>query len=483
MTSSQSSSISPIANYIGGRLVHSNSTFDVRSPFYSDYSISLQKASPEDVDRAFSYGRRYSRTKKPDPEALFGVLRAAGDGYSPSEQEVEYAVKMTGIPAKVVKANLRAIQEFMWHFGDIMKQRYDVDEHGFCRDLGNGSVEVRVPKGGSTVAYLPYGDLFPPVFVATQTLAAERATLIRPSSSLAYFSVKLGNVITDAARRNNVDLDGAVNVLTWDSRDPSQHTNVDLINQRTHPIDRLGFGSSENLKALGVGIVYDHGSCKAIVDQGCDTRSAARSVAAGALENPLACDTTRMVWVHAGVRKEFEYYLKKEFEARKLGDPLQGDTDIGFVDFNDLTRTLNVIDHGVKQGSEELLYPETGNPYLVRVGEYQAQPMILRAHNMESPLMSGDYNLYMVMLREVQSFDTAVREIGSSQLPSPLCVSYYGDGKNDRNRAFELATSLPSAHVNIGTNTRYHNLALPHQGIYPFEEWTTPVSISITVRQ
>ncbi len=473
MTSEQTMNMI-VENYIGGRVVKTTPNFIVKSPFY-DYSVILPNSASREIEMALGYTNTYSRLHPIGPVSVLEIVKESGDLFSIEPNEILYAVKMTGLPRKIVQANLQTMKRYMQIFGEIVRQRYDVNENELYRDLGNGSRELRVPTESTVVAYMPLGDLFPPIFVISHSLISQRGIVVRPSSSLAYFSVKLAQTTTETARRKGVDLDGAVNVLMWDSTDPSRKVNTELINQKIASESRIGFGNTTTLEMLGVGIAYDRGSCKAIVDSGVDIDMAAKSVADGALENPLACDTTRAVWVHQSIAREFEEALTREFARRKVGDPLDDDTDIGFVGFNDLTQTLNLIGYNTRWGSEELLYPEVGHASQIRVGDYQAPPMILRAHNLESPLMRGDHNVYMLLVRHFSDLHTAIREITSPLLPHPLSVSYYG--RNIKG-VLDLARQLPALHLNIGKNTRMHDLSLPHQGKYPFETWTAPVSIS-----
>ncbi|MBI1978797.1 MAG: aldehyde dehydrogenase [Candidatus Aenigmarchaeota archaeon] len=471
-----------VQNYIGGRRSDTESRFVMTSPFstYSEpyrFSVELPNSTTREIESALGHGKNYRR-RKIDPSTLLDVISSAGESLPIEESEIAYAVKLTGLPTKVVRANLMGIRDYMKHFGNIIRQRYTVGENGVQRHLTNGSVELRVPIDDSVVGYLPFGDLFPPIFVISHSLISGRDVLVRPSSSMAYFSVKLAEQLTEVARKMGGDLSGGINTVIWKSDDQSRQTNSEMINLETTPESRLGFGNSATLKALGVGIAYDRGSCKAIVDEGADIKQSAKSVADGALENPLACDATRLVWVHSSVAREFEEALKEEFAKRKVGDPLEHDTDIGFVDFNDLQKTLNLVTDNARWGSEKLLYPEVDIPK-IRVGEYQGLPIILRLYNLESPLVRGDRNVYMLHVRHFDSLDRAVQEISSPWLPHPLTVSYYGpEDKKGKEHTLELARRLPASHVNVGKNTRVHDLALPHQGKYPFEIWTNPISIS-----
>ena len=111
---------------------------------YPDFQFDVVNSGLVDVTRAIATAKSVrGDVGRLSVKQRLEVLNEAARKFSISEEELGYAVRMTGMPSSVMRTKSREIGETLREFGDVVRSRYSVtDGEHVIRERGVEIVQV-----------------------------------------------------------------------------------------------------------------------------------------------------------------------------------------------------------------------------------------------------------------------------------------------------------------------------------------------------
>ncbi|NMG18380.1 NAD-dependent succinate-semialdehyde dehydrogenase [Brasilonema bromeliae] len=175
------------------------------------------------------------------------------------------------------------------------------------------------------------------------------------------------------------------------------------------------------------------GSDPFIVLESADLEAAvATATTARMLNNGQSCIAAKRFIVVETIADKFEKLLLEKFQALKIGDPMQAETDLGPLATPDIIKDLDQqVQAGVKNGAKVLT---GGHALSDRPGNYYP-PTILTDISPDNPVAQEEFFGPVAMLFRVPDIDAAIRIANAT--PFGLGASAWTKNSEERDRLIE----------------------------------------------
>ncbi len=235
-----------IQNFIDGKKMDSFSKQQatIKSAFY-DFKIEIPNSDPTDLAIALSS----SKKAKLEVEKLSLLQRAqildkAAKNFQATEEEIEYAVKMLGVPKKMIIQKIENIKYILEKLFEHSKKRYNYIHNEFLHHhFDENAFVYKRPLDNLASCFVPGNDISVAAFVFAHTVISGSRMIAKPSKEEPYFTLKMAKTITEAGYPK-----GAINVIIWDSTDKTRKNMAHALIAETQ--SRIVFGDDSTLHAL-----------------------------------------------------------------------------------------------------------------------------------------------------------------------------------------------------------------------------------------
>lgn len=448
-------------NIIAGKKINlSNNYFEAKSPFYSDFKFDIANSGVLDVTIAISK----AKTANIDCDKLehadkCTILKKASKKIKFSEGEIKAIVRMTGMPIKYVKKYLAEIPGIMVNFPILMQKRYGIIDGKFATHLHKHKdytkVEFREPITGFAYAVTPANDPRAVALVATTLVALGVPGIIKPSKLDALTANKVINSIIDAGYPPN-----GLNAVYYNSSDPSAQKHNFKICDNAHAIWPYGDDNTvdkilrleyrkilnlerflddkkiQNFKNDSIKMIdelkkseadlnnyiedqtIDHfnskivlrhssGRCAGILDKKFNLETAKKIILNSSMNYPIGCNSMKSLFVIKESYSKILELLKENIQnlADKIGDPLDKNTEVGYIDPLTVSYMLKRISELKKMGLIEVI---AGGQ---KISDMQVTPLLVTTEDVNSEILINETPAYILGLKKCDSLNDAISDV------------------------------------------------------------------------
>ena len=273
-------------------------------------------------------------------------------------------------------------------------------------------------------------------------------TLWKPSSQTPLTALAVQNICNDVMKANR--LEGIFNLVIGRGSVVGER----LVNDRRIPLVsatgscKMGYRIGKVVgERLGRTILELGGNNGVIVDETADCDMAVRAVLFGAVGTAgQRCTSTRRVFLHRAIAREFTEKLIKAYKQVRIGDPLEDRTLMGPLINEAAVEEMMTALGTIKKTGGEILH---GGKRLDRPGFY-VEPTIVKAQH-QWPIVHEETFAPILYLIEYNEFDEAVA--WHNEVPQGLSSALFTNNLQ-RGEAFlsHEGSDCGIANVNIGTS-------------------------------
>lgn len=467
-------------NYIGGRPLNmGGQVFTVVSPFDSKYKTNVADSNLFDIKVAISKARKsFDNCQDLDFDDRRDVLKKASQKLKFGKSDMEYIVKMTGMPLKRVGEYLQDIQKVLTAVPDLIEKRIGIYGGMIGRNPIQGSNMFKILEPHEGIAYIvtPGNDPRVVAFVSAWLVSLGIPAIFKVSKTDMRIPELVVNSIVEAGYPS-----GALNILCWDTSNPEKRDlHFKLVDSSqiiwafgdNETVDKtLRFethaeaGHQRTIDHFSDKIVLRHASGRAagIVDSGVDLKKASKMILSSALHWPIGCNSMKALFVVDEVHDDLVEHLKYNFSKLKVGDPMDPKIDVGYINPSNLSTINTRLDQLTRMG---LLDIKFGGKLL---SNYQLTPILAKTNDVNSEFISTEYPAYVLTTKAVDTYETAVEELNRTALGAKrLAVSVYS---NDKHKI--LKSKIKAHHVKMWGHTTELDL-LFHEGQDYLHKLTEP---------
>ncbi|MEM9925470.1 MAG: NAD-dependent succinate-semialdehyde dehydrogenase [Cyanobacteria bacterium P01_D01_bin.50] len=278
--------------------------------------------------------------------------------------------------------------------------------------LGDVSVETDASKSyvkyqplGIILAVMPWNFPFWQVFrFVAPALMAGNVGLLKHASNVPQCALAIDNIIQRAGFPQGVfqslliSSDKVANIIA------DERVKAATLTGSEGAGASLAAAAGKHIKKT---VLELGGSDPFIVLESADTEAAALTgTKARMLNNGQSCIAAKRFIVAEAVADKFEKLLLENFQALKIGDPMQEDTNIGPLATADILKELDQqVQKSLSSGAKVLL---GGKPLLNKAGNYYP-PTILTDISPDSPTAKEEFFGPVAMLFRVKDIDEAIK--------------------------------------------------------------------------
>ena len=428
---------------IGGKEILKD-TFTGSSLFYKDYTYGIANASMLDIAAAIGNARNAQRASL---ESRVQCLRTAASSFSYTDEDVEHAVRILGMPISLIKEYFESIPAILRGLPDAVGARFNgLPEQlpYLAEKLTDETYKLLVPENGFCYVVTPGNDVRAAAMVAANLCYHGIPFIIKASKEDAAapllikalldggFSPGFCNLLyfdssaADAGKKHFKILDACStiwtfgsdetvdNVLRYEVKERKVFLDVtDIVQEGDGPI-KLSLPDSD--LALKSRIVIkeekaDHFQGKRVLRHGCGncamivggefddlmtdmlTRSFGYAIGCNAVKSVMVVNSDRWL-IHAA-----EYLA-----GLVTGDPLDERTQVGYVNPQNLDYLDNLLN---REKAKVNVYGGK------RLSPYQATPMLIHTQARIDGLFGQEIPAYVLSVRHCEAMDEAVQQINS----------------------------------------------------------------------
>lgn len=405
-------------NLIGGKeCIMSGKRFSVSSPFFA-YEYKAPDSSLMDINLAISSAKdAMKECNSIDFEERHKILKNAAK-IKFSKSDVEYVVKMTGMPVTDVKTLLDEIHAIMNFIPSSVENWVGIRHGKIGTHVMENSDMFRMlhPVEGFAYGVTPGNDPRIVSFLASWFVTLGMPAIIKISKNDFMISQKIIKKIINEGYPS-----GGLNVLCWDTDKPeNKQLNYHLVDAAKAV---TAFGTNETVdKHLRFeennGATKDHFSDKIVIKHISGRTSAvfssnnvkenAHKLIESSVHWPIGCKALKSVF-DATQSDELPEILREEFEklSKYTGDPMKNSTRVGYVD-------SKIVEH-VKKRVEDLsrlgLIKKIAGEFL---SDTQTTPLLLRTEDKNSEFLSTEFSMYILALKKCKNYEDGVKEMNES---------------------------------------------------------------------
>jgi acyl-CoA reductase-like NAD-dependent aldehyde dehydrogenase len=340
---------------LGGEVVETGETYEVRSPFDGSLVAVVHRAGPAEVERAIAGAAEAFETTRHLPSwQREQVLEAIAAGIAARREELARTIALeAGKPVKIARVEVdRAVftfsiaaEESKRIYGEVVPLDW------LPGNEGREALVRRVPLGpvaGITPFNFPLNLV---VHKVAPALAAGNPILLRPASQTPVSSLLLAEIVLEAGWPED-----AIAVLpcsTETARPLVEDDRIKILTFTGSPVVGWGLKSRAGRKRVTLEL---GGNAAVIVNDDADVAYAAERVAWGGFAYAgQTCISVQRVFVHEAVYEAFAAELVRRVEALEVGDPLDEATDVGpLIDQANAERVQEWLDEACARGATVL---------------------------------------------------------------------------------------------------------------------------------
>ena len=424
-------------NFIGGKEIGlSGKHFKIESEFY-DYSIEAADSGMMDISVALSKAGKADSLKRLSFDERMQILREAEKKLSFSEDEIKYNVMMTGMPIKYVREYIESIPKILSDISLLVEKKYEHINHKKTKRFFDGinKFEHRVPIRGPIYAVAPSNDARVSALISAISISLGIPAIIKTSKSDLPISLKIAKTLIscglpnealailtfdtakkDAQKKNFKLVEGSSiiwvfgddetvdNTLRFDKKryfdlesfysqikiNPESDFNnfLDAIKKDQKPfLDNITSISKDYFSQKTV-LRHASGRCSGVLNSDFNLKRASEIIVDSSLNYPIGCNSMKSLHVVQSAYDEIISDLKERFAERKVGDPLNKDTDVGYIS----KQTLDYVDKRARELSFlKLLHIDSDYK---RMSDVQSTPLLCSTKDVHSEFLSKEYSAY-----------------------------------------------------------------------------------------
>jgi acyl-CoA reductase-like NAD-dependent aldehyde dehydrogenase len=390
---------------VAGEWKKTGDAIDVRSPYDDALVAVVHRARAGEIETAIgAAGDAFVETRKLPSWRRAEVLETISAGIRERRDDLVRTIALeAGKPLKAAQVEVDratftfkvAAEEAKRIYGEVVPLDWLPGNEGRL-----GYVR-RVPRG-PVVGITPFN--FPLNLVAHKVapaLAAGNPIVIRPSSQTPVAALKLGELVAETGWP-----EGAFSVVPSDTETAKplvEDDRIRLLSFTGSPAVGWSLKSQAGRKHVTLEL---GGNGAVIVHRDADVAYAAERVAwGGFVQAGQSCIAVQRVYVHSDVYDAFMEAFLARVRDLKVGDPLDGETDVGpLIDDGAAERVTAWVDEAVQGGAEVL----AGGGHDGRVWE----PTVLTALRDDMRVACQEVFAPIVGLWEYSDVREAIRAVG-----------------------------------------------------------------------
>ncbi|MDB9372833.1 NAD-dependent succinate-semialdehyde dehydrogenase [Nodularia sphaerocarpa] len=290
---------------------------------------------------------------------------------------------------------------------------------------------VRYHPMGVILAVMPWNFPFWQVFrFAAPTLMAGNVGLLKHASNVPQCALAIADIIHRAGFPQ-----GAFQTLLIGAAKVADLMADDRVKAATLTGSEPAGASLASVagKQIKKTVLELGGSDPFIVLESADLETAvATATSARMLNNGQSCIAAKRFIIAEAIAPEFEKLLLDKFQALKVGDPMQPDTDLGPLATPDLLQDLHQqVQTAVKSGGKVLT---GGHPFADRPGNFYP-PTIITDIPLDSAIAQEEFFGPVALLFRVPDIDAAIQL--ANDTPFGLGASAWTNNDQERDRLIE----------------------------------------------
>ncbi len=407
------------SNLIDGKeSLLSGKRFIVKSQFY-DFATEAPDSNLFDLKIAVSKARSaISECNSLSFEEKKKILaRASRKKFT--KENIEYIVKMTGMPISDAEQHLAEIPDIMRLIPEYIEKWIGVQNGKISRRIMEGEDLVKIlhPIEGILYGVTPGNDSRAVAFVASWLTILGIPGIIKVSKEDVFTSIEIVKSIIEAGYPAS-----GLAIVCWNSSskdaqalnfyavDSAQAVWVFGENNTVDKVLRFEEQSGHTTDHFAGKIVLRHatGRSAALVSSA-DTEKAAPIITESAFFWPIGCKALKSIFTtkenHDAVKEEI--FKHASAYTKNTGDPLKRSTKVGYVNKKLLDHVMKRI-HDLKRLNQLQLLE--GH----QLSEIQSTPLILETKDVHSEFLSKEYSVYVLCLKQCKNYDDAVKEMNMS---------------------------------------------------------------------
>lgn len=403
----------------------SGERFDVRSKFYNDYLTKVPNSNIFDIKMAISKAKTaITELSELTFEDRLNILKTVSKKFSADSKDLEYAVKMIGMPISSIEEKISDVKKFITTVPDFIAKRFQITHGKIGSRIFDDSnmLEILEPLDGFVYAVTPGNDIRVVPFVIVWLVTLGMSGTIKVSKNDLVISQKIAKMIIDSGYPAS-----ALNILCWDTSDEHRNRlNFDLIDAskvvwaygddstvdnllRFEHIQNNGFTYKTDHFSDKVVIRHASGRAAVVCDTNIDIEKAANIIVSSALDWPIGCMALKAVFDSNSKHEDLLNIIKEKFEvvSKHIGDPMKSSTKIGYIDPNIISHVFQRAKSLKELGLVELIHGET-------YSDIQASPLLTVTKDKNSEFLSTEFSLYIASIKKCESYDEAIKEVNET---------------------------------------------------------------------
>lgn len=468
-------------NLIGGKkIVLSGETFPVKSTFYEEYLTKVPNSNIFDIKTAISKSKSsISELSKLKFENRMDILKAAAKKFRTDSADLEYVVKMTGMPISNVEEKVDEIKELIATVPDYITKRFQII-HGkigahIFRNLD--MLEIFEPVDGFVYVVTPGNDIRIVPFVVSWLVTVGIPGIIKVSKNDLVISQKIVKATIDSGYP-----EPALNIVCWDTSNEARNRLNFGLTDASKIVWAYGDDNTvdnllrfEHIQNNGFSYKIDHFSDKTVIRHAsgraamvCDTtidlEKAADIIISSTLDWPIGCNALKAVFDSNSRHEELLEMVRERFEtiSKYVDDPMKSSTKIGYINPNVINYVFQRAETLNKLGLVDIKHGEVRN-------NMQASPLLTVTKDKNSEFLSSEFSMYTLSIKKCESYDEAIKEVNETGGTNKrLVISILSHHQAD-----VLKKNLNSHHVKVFRKTTEVDV-LFHEGNDYIRKLTLP---------
>ena len=316
---------------LGGQVLKTGRTFEVKSPFDGALVAVVHRAGPAEIERAIADATAaFAVTRKIPSWRRAQILQAIAAKIGERREELAQTIALeAGKPIKTARAEVdRAVFTFGIAAEETKRIYGEIVPLDWLPGLEGREAQVRRVPLGPVAGITPFN--FPLNLVAHKVapaLAAGDPVIIRPATQTPVSAIKLGQIAIDAGWPKEAY--AVVPSTTKDAAPLVEDDRIKILSFTGSPA--VGWDLKRRCGRKRITLELG-GNAAVIVHKDADVVYAAERVAWGGFSYAgQSCISAQRIYVHEDVYAQFSTELVRRVKAMKAGDPLAEDTDLGPV--------------------------------------------------------------------------------------------------------------------------------------------------------
>ena len=316
---------------LGGQILKTGNTFEVKSPFDGALVAVVHRAGPAEIERAIADATKaFAVTRKIPSWKRAQILQAIAAKIGERREELAQTIALeAGKPIKTARIEVdRAMFTFAIAAEETKRIYGEIVPLDWLPGLERREAHVRRVPLGPVAGITPFN--FPLNLVSHKVapaLAAGNPVIIRPATQTPVSAIKLGQIAVEASWPK-----GAYAVVPSTTKDAAplvEDERIKILSFTGSPA--VGWDLKRRCGRKRITLELG-GNAPVIVHKDADVAYAAERVAWGGFSYAgQSCISAQRIYVHEDVYGEFSAELVRRVKALKAGDPLSEESDLGPV--------------------------------------------------------------------------------------------------------------------------------------------------------